>query len=169
MSNIPLHSLLKPFSISIFAKVSALREFEASTFLTQAQRARLKESISDDIKKCTNFVKPKVSKSAKREALKIGVDLSQMNWHDQGRFDRGRSMFHWEHMVPVKSIREKCRQASSEEQVLEILMTAPCVVWILKSEDTILTQLGFRSNRDNPEAAYLKAGIELCELNNPLT
>jgi hypothetical protein len=159
MDTLALRDLLKPFAASIFAKASAIRHFEDAESLTQFQRARFMESISDDIKKCTNFFTPRISNAAHEEALRLGINLNKMNWHSQPRFDRGRKTFHWEHMVPVKTIREECRKARKEVEVLEILMTRPCVVWILKSEDDVLTRLGYRSKRDDPIRAYQEAGI----------
>jgi hypothetical protein len=164
MTKIPIQELLKPFATSIFAKATALKSFEASNSLTKPQRARLNEAISDDIKKCTNFVTPGFSKAALEEATRIGIDLRQMNWHDQCRFDKARRIFHWEHMVPVKILRKACFEAGSEAEVLDVLLTKPRVVWLLKTEDSELTRLGFRTVREDPEAAYRAARIELIHL-----
>jgi hypothetical protein len=161
MSTVTFRDLLTPFAASIFAKSSALRRFDAAQALSKSQRARLVESISDDIKKCTNFFTPRVSKAAHDKACELGCDLVEMHWHNQHRFDRERQTFHWEHMVPVKALREECCKANSEAEILEILTTRLCVVWVLKSEDAELTRLGFRSIRKDPMAAYREAGIEL--------
>lgn len=121
------------------------------------------EAISHDIRKCTNFVPSRVSKAAFEEASNLGVDLRQMDWHDQTRFNPGRCKFHREHMVLVKTIRDECCGAITDDEVLETLLTKPRVVWILKSEDAELTRLGYRSKRDDSLAAYQNAGIELLE------
>lgn len=62
-------SLFSPFALSIFAKASYLKKNSTSIF----EKARILESISDDIKKCTTFTNPKVSKAAlaKSEILNI--------------------------------------------------------------------------------------------------
>jgi hypothetical protein len=163
MSNVPIGELLRPFATSIFAKASALRHFEDAKSLSSSQLARLRESISDDIRKCTNFAVPRVSKAALREAKRLSINLTQMNWHDQKKFDPGRRTFHREHMVPVKTIRDECRRAKSEEEVLEILINRPRLVWVLKSEDAALTRCGYRFLREDPDAAYAEAGIELID------
>jgi hypothetical protein len=152
----PLTELLRPFARSISAKAKALKELT----LTSTQQARLLESISDDIKKCSNFVAPEVSKAALEKADSIGIDLYCQNWHDQGRFDPGRVVFQWEHVVPVSAVREVCRKNPVEAAVTEALKRIR-VAWILKSEDVKLTRLGYRSNRPDPDAAYIHAGIEL--------
>lgn len=150
--------LLRPFALSIHAKVAAIRALE----LTADQRARVRESISDDIKKCTNFVSPRVSVAAMKAAArrKKKIDLWSRNWHNQGTFDRGRRVFHLEHFVPVSAIREACLGERSETGILELLRTRLQIVWILKAENAKLTKLGYRSRRPDPEAAYRAAGIE---------
>jgi hypothetical protein len=154
---VELADLLRPFASSIHAKAGAVRDLD----LTANQRARVLESISDDIKKCTNFVVPRVSVAAMRAAARCKIDLRTKNWHDQVRFDRGRRVFHLEHLVPVSAIRKACLERESEAGVLEVLCTRLQIVWILKTEDAKLTKLGYRSDRSEPEAAYRAAGIEI--------
>ncbi len=154
-------SLLRLFASAIYAKAAGLRKLKSK--LNQAERARFLESISDDIKKCTNFVSPGVSQAALDLANTMGVDLCSKSWHEQPRFDPRRKMFHLEHMVPVSKVRELCRDAKSEDAVLEILLKNLRCIWILKSEDRELTRLGYRSRRTNPEAAYKEARINLVQ------
>lgn len=164
MSKLTNCDLLKPFAESIFAKATALNHFIVADLITDRQRARFLESISDDIKKCTNFFSPMASQAACEKASELGIKIFEMHWHNQCRDDPGRRTFHWEHMVPVRTIREECRKASTASEVLDILTTRLCIVWILKSEDAELTRLGYRSKRDDPKAAYREAGITLVPL-----
>lgn len=152
-----LTRLLTPFAKSIHAKCEAHND--VSLELTVSQRARHRESISDDIKKCSNFVVPEVSEAAL--AVAIDVDLYAKNWHDQHFFDPGRENFHFEHVVPVSAIRERCLEAASDQDVLRVLEQEIRVAWILKAEDAELTRLGFRSKRECPDEAYLRAKIRL--------
>jgi hypothetical protein len=145
------------FAKAIACKIAALNELD----LTSTQRARIRESISDDIKKCTNFVIPEVSCAAHEEAERRGVDLFSMNWHGQPRFDPRRKTFHFEHILPVSAIRDMYEDIKTEEEIYNILKTCLRVVWILKREDAELTNLGFRSKRADPEAAYRAAKIQL--------
>lgn len=151
--------LLRPFACSIRAKVRALTQLE----LTNGQRARMLEAISDDIKKCTNFIVPKESQAAHKEAAQLGINLRSKNWHDQPQFDRGRKRFHLEHFVPVSAIRDACLRETSELKILKLLKSQLRVVWILKREDAKLTQLGYRSKRQNPDNAYRNAKILLVD------
>jgi hypothetical protein len=149
--------LLRPFAVSIQAKATAVRDLDFAA----NQRARVLESISDDIKKCTNFVVPRASKAAMKAAARRKINLCSKNWHDQPMFDPGRRAFHLEHFVPVSAIRNACLEERSEAGILKILRTRLQIVWILKTEDAKLTRLGYRSRRSDPEAAYRAAGIEI--------
>jgi hypothetical protein len=148
--------LLSVFAHAIWAKAKEMRELGAGT----PGRRRLLESLSDDIRKYSDLVPPAVSLAAQAEAARLGVDLRQMGWHDQPRFDPGRRIFHWEHVHTVSSIRSLCLEASSATQVEEHLDKVR-VAWILKVEDLTLTALGFRSRRSDADEAYRAAGIVL--------
>jgi hypothetical protein len=159
MTGAKTDDLLRPFAQSIYAKVMAYRDLEAA--LTNSQAARFRESISDDIKKCSNFITPDASRAALREASSLGVNLYKMNWHDQGRFDAGRKLFHFEHVNCVKDLQRACLKETTHGAILDILKTRIRVAWILKSEDACLSRLGYRSDRPDPSVAYKEAGIEL--------
>jgi hypothetical protein len=146
--------LLHPFATSIHAKVEALKTLD----LSPSEKARLREAISDDIKKCTNFCAPSVSRAAWSRARRLGIDLRSQGWHQQHRFDPKRKVFHWEHHYTVARLGSECGRALSINGVLRVLKRAR-VVWILKAEDARLTKLGFRARRDDPDRAYRVAGI----------
>ena len=145
---------VQPFATSISAKVSAL-----DLGLDENQRRRLRESISDDIRKCTDCLIPDVSRAALEKATAVGIDLYAMGWHDQHRFDVGRTTFLFEHVVPVGVIREECIESRSESAIIDILMTRSRVAWILRTEDAALTDRGYRHKRE-PQA-YSEVGIDL--------
>lgn len=149
--------LLMTFAQSIACKVSALTVLN----LSSRERARLLEAVSDDIKKCTNFIMPEVSHAALKEARRRGVNLFSKNWHDQPGFDPGRNTFHFEHVLPVKALRDLCVEAKIDGAIYSLLRTRLRVAWILKSEDRALTRLGYRSKRADPEGAYGQAMIKL--------
>lgn len=149
--------VLRAFAAAIMAKVSAARALKR----TAPHRQRLLESISDDIKKVSNFRPHEVSVAAHAEAEALGIDLSHQTWHDQRRFDADREVFHVEHMVPVSVLRAACLAADDEGQVLDVLANRLRVVWILKSEDDELTRLGFRSRRPDADEAYRQAQIAI--------
>ncbi len=154
--------LLLPFAQSIYAKSMALRTLE----LSPSQRARFLESISDDIKKCSNFLQPEVSKAALAKAVKLNVDLYSKSWHDQPKFDGShqKGKFHLEHLHPVSTIRDLCSKAMSRDAVLRILLGKLRVAWILKTERRKLDRT-HRSNRPDPDLACLENDIQLIRLN----
>lgn len=150
-----LKQLLSPFAQSIYAKTTALNTLD----LDKKTKARFLESISDDIKKCSNFVRPLVSEKAQQEAVKYKFNLFDMNWHDMKKANR--KTFHFEHINTVSSLRTACCAAFSSEAILQILMSNISVAWILKDEDARLTSNGYKSKR--PNNAYDLVEIKLVE------
>jgi hypothetical protein len=112
------------------------------------------------------FVIPEVSIRAHREAEALGLgDLSTYRWTDQTDHmgDKGRRVFHWEHVLPVSEMKRRLL-AISEPDINEIvyILKSADVAWILKEEDADLTRLKLSQRRDgNPWDAYRKAGIEM--------
>lgn len=146
------------FAQSIFAKVRALETLE----LTPRQRARLCESIASDVRKACDLVaSTQVSEAAHQAARGLGIELAKAGWHDQPKFDRGRTRFHLEHVQTVAAICEAVRGQSSVDGVVGVLERDLRVAWILKTEDRKLTKLGYRKKRPDPDAAYREAGITL--------
>lgn len=111
------------FATAIHAKAIVARDAQVASL----HRKRLLEAISGDIRKCTDYIRPHVSHAASAEARKLGMDLLIMKWQDQPKFDRGRSVFHFEHMVPVKTIREKYLACQSADEVFDVLQLSSCV------------------------------------------
>jgi hypothetical protein len=150
-------TLMRPFATAIFAKVEALRTLE----LKPAHKSRLSESISDDIKKASNLHPHRMSVRAREKAqdLKPPVNLAEMTWHDQEKFDPGRELFIVEHRATVSSLKQRCLGAATVEGVLDVLEKEIDVVWILREEDDELTRLKYRSKR--PASAYQEATIEI--------
>jgi hypothetical protein len=154
----PLEFVAKPFARSLRAKARLLH-----AGLTPRQDARLRESLSDDIENCdivTPDLRPPEVSAAALAAAPEGIVLYREAWHSQPRFDPGRAVFHVEHVVPVRSLREDCIAATTEDAVVGVLAGIR-VAWILKSEDRELSRLGYRTLRDRPDEAYREAGIEL--------
>lgn len=144
------------FASSVWAKSKAYRVSNASALENKA----LRESISVDLRKISDLLKPMVSRKAKIEATRRSLCLETLTWHRQPIVDPKRKVFHYEHVIPVSIIRDKCLEASSEETI-ELILSKLKVAWILKTENEELNRLGFQSNRIDPESAYLAAGIEL--------
>lgn len=155
-----LVAVARPFARSIMAKAALLH-----MTMNQRQAARIRESLSDDIKKFCDVItpdvrSPEVSRRALLAATAAGIDLCRQAWHTQPSFDDGRRIFHLEHVVPVRAIRERCLTADDEDELVAILSSVR-LAWILKTENRELDRLGLRTRRDDPDAAYRSAGIAL--------
>lgn len=151
-----------PFAQSFAAKRGLLDH----TGLSPQHQARVRESLSDDLKKLCDVVStglrvPEVSLAAKERAGDLGVDLCRQTWHQQPRFDPGRRAFHLEHVVPILVLRNAWLAASDPTAMVDEFDRMFRIAWILKDEDAELTRRGYRSKRDDPEAAYDEAGITL--------
>lgn len=144
------------FAGSILPKAVALRELD----LTAPQRARVREAASQDIRKVTDLTTPLVSRAAKKEADRLGVDLCAQGWHDQHKFDLGRNTFHFEHVVTFSDAVKACSACVSRSEIVAVLVELQ-VAWILKAENQELDLLGYRKHREEARTAYHKAGIEL--------
>lgn len=143
-------------------KTLALNELD----FNKQQRARLKESISIDVRKLCDMLipdarHPQVSVAAAEKAAAIHVDLRQETWHSQTKFDPKRLVFHYEHMNPVGQIVGAIASADSVGEIVQILSDGLRLAWITKDEDAQLTALGYRHKRPDPDAAYAEAGIAL--------
>jgi hypothetical protein len=150
--------ILYTFSNNIRLKVKTLLGLE-----TQYQTSVIKSSIHSDIRKYSDLLIPLQSEAAFYQSEKLKIDLIKKNWHNQPSFDPGRKIFHFEHMIPVNQLTDMCIQNSKE---IENILNTCTVVWILKSEDRILTELGFRNNRIDPIEAYKKANIIIKGMNH---
>lgn len=154
--------LAQPFAESILAKATLL----SMSLVNRRQRSAIRSAISEDLKKCCDVIfpdvrQPHVSRRAAAEAERLGLELRTKAWAQQPGFDRGRQVFHHEHVVPVVALREACLAATNTSDVVRILHTQMRLAWILKTEDAKLTRLGYAYIRPDPEGAYAEAGIEL--------
>ncbi|WP_129305283.1 hypothetical protein [Streptomyces sp. L2] len=154
--------LCRPFAQGLLDKARALAELD----LNQHQRARLRESVSVDVRKLCDLLVPdarlpEVSTAAAESAAGLGVDLRRETWHSQPKFDPGRARFHYEHMNPVGEIVSRLGAVECAGDVVALISESLRLAWITKEEDRRLTALGFRQRRPDPAAAYARAGITL--------
>ncbi len=110
-----------------------------------------------------DFAPRNVSKAACDEALRNDIaDLREFHWNDQHKFDKGREVFQWEHMVPASDLfwdlvaLAKDAKHTEHERVAKVLRRAR-IAWILKDEDKGLP----KNRRADPWRAYQDAKIEL--------
>lgn len=107
----------------------------------------------------------RVSSAAQIEGKRRGLgDLRGYSWYQQmsEMGDVGRKVFAFDHFYTVADLRRRMDglETPTVVQVRNILRLSS-VAWILRKEDDRLNELGFRSRRVDPHAAYKKAGIRL--------
>jgi hypothetical protein len=154
--------ICRPFAQGLLDKTRALNELD----FNKHQRARLRESISVDVRKLCDMLIPDarhpwVSVAAAEQAVAVEVDLGQETWHSQTRFDPKRAVFHYEHVNPVSQIVNTLTYADSVGAIVQTLSDGLWLAWITKDEDARLTALGYRHKRPDPGAAYAEAGVVL--------
>lgn len=124
----------------------------------ESERKRTKRLIGEILRKyCDQKPVDFVSKKAKEVADQLGVDLFMQNWHGQNKFDPGRKTFHLEHKTTVHDITMAIISGSDSSNVINNIQYG----WILKSEDKKLSLNGKRKVREDHDAAYDEAGIEV--------
>lgn len=156
--------LVQPFAVGIHALFAA--RTDGSVALTPYQDARVREAISVLVRKACDVIfpaarMPEVSIAAANAAAELGIDLRTETWHSQTKFDKGRLVFHYEHMQPVGAVVQRLASAATPDEVVEILRNHLRLAWITKAEDKELRRLGYQSTRPDPDAAYAAAGITL--------
>jgi hypothetical protein len=112
----------------------------------------------------------KVSRRAQEEYARGGQEgnLEDMTWNDQPRFDPGRETFLLEHTYTGDMFRADIDELDDNELTVDriagLVRAKYFVAWILREEDNILNELGYRNERpENPFEAYRQAGIELVD------
>lgn len=120
-----------------------------------------RETLKWTARDLENFVLPCASVRAQEMAKSMGIpDIRQFRWGDQATKmkDPTRTIFHWEHVYPVKNIVQGLLrlEAPSSNDIATVLRKAK-IAWILKSENSRLEH----HKRDDPDQDYAQAGILL--------
>jgi hypothetical protein len=138
------------------AMVEVVRQYPGSPVPLKNHYRTILKAMARDLE---NFVRPRASVAALEKAREMELpDIRQFHWCDQkGKMrDPHRSIFHWEHIMPVENIVSGVLGEVSIEGIARVLMTAE-IAWILKEENERLTHKG----RVDPVEDYRQAGIVL--------
>ena len=150
---------MSPFLQACAAVVQLQAEkYNASTSVVD--RRHLRRMISVTIRNLTDHPEfgTSMSKAAKDLADSRGIPLAEMTYDNQKRWDKDRSLFAYEHMVPVKNLMYAV--IAEPHRSGEILQTAK-IVWVTRDENARLNSLGYAHNRPDPARCYEAAGIEV--------
>lgn len=126
----------------------------------------IKEIIVRTLRMVESILPMDVSKNAQEVADSMGIGpLYQYGWLKQnkknGMKDYDRSIFHWEHYVPIQQQLNELLELNeiNDDAIYQIIKKGK-ICWILKKENEVLDKIA-RSNRPNSEETYRQAGIEL--------
>ena len=95
MSNLKI--VRESFAKAIWQKSQTLQ----NNSLDKPEKNALLESISVDIRKYTDLIKPCIRKKAKILADEINIDLINCEWKKQIKIDPKRANFLFDHYYPV--------------------------------------------------------------------
>ena len=124
----------------------------------ESEKKRTKRLIGEILRKyCDQKPVDFVSENAKEVADQLELDLFMHNWHDQNKFDPGRKTFHLEHKTTIHDLTLDIINGKDVLNTIARIQHG----WILKSEDKILNTSGKKKLREDHDAAYNEAGIEL--------
>ncbi len=106
-----------------------------------------------------------VSEAVMINCQQKGIDPFDLLWNKRnvlGRDKSGKSLLAWEHTTPLSELRDSLVECKSEQEVRKVLENYSGVCWIMRDENNILNERGFRSKRPNGwEAAYEACGIKV--------
>ena len=119
------------------------------------QYSVLKRSLSTLVRNwCDKYPVTFISEQAKSTAEELSVNLFEMQWKDQTKFDKTRKVFHLEHKYAVSDMIED--MVANPELTQDIFNNSE-FGWILKSEDALLKS----HNRKDHDVEYAIANISL--------
>jgi hypothetical protein len=101
-----------------------------------------------------------ISEACEQEGKKDNLNLRQMEPRQLPK--EVRRKYHLEHYLPVADLRTILLEMKSPtaDKIAGLIAAAPIKkVWVLRDEDSRLKKY----NRDNPAAAYQKAGIKILD------
>lgn len=125
---------------------------------SKVDRQHLRRMISVTIRNLTDHPEfgTSMSQAAKELADSKSIPLHELTYDKQTRWDPGRQLFAYEHMVPVKSLMYAV--IADPSKTAEVLQSAK-IVWVTRTENQKLNDLSFAHNRPDPVNCYEQAGI----------
>ncbi len=157
-----MYNALMSIFISAAARIIRVMAEEYALLSDPVDRKHMRVQLSKSIRNATDhpdFVL-RASVAAQALAAERGIDLSKMTYDNQvqKRFDPGRKLFAYEHMVPVKNLMYAI---IAEPSRAEELLRSAMIVWVTRAENDRLNQLGYAHERPDPQKCYEEAGIKV--------
>lgn len=130
-------------------------------------KKKLKEALKDTLKKTTDQPVHMVSEAVWKACQGKQLNPFKLMWPDRhilGKDVNGKSLLLWEHTTPIGELYEMLIKCKSEVEIADVLENYSGVCWIMRFEDNLLNEKGFRSKRPNGwQKAYESCGIKIIQ------
>lgn len=128
-------------------------------------KKKVKEALKDTLKKMTDQKVTMVSKNVFLACQEINQDPFELLWTKRnilGKDKNGKSLLLWEHTTPLAEYFEVLIKCKSQLEVDVSIENYSGVCWLMRHEDNMLNQGGFRSKRPGGwQEVYESCGIEI--------
>ena len=128
-------------------------------------KKKLKEALKDTIKKMTDQKVTMVSEAVMDECKKVGVDAFELLWTQRnilGQDENNKSLLLWEHSTPIGEFFGTLIKCENEDMVTDKIENYSGVCWLMRHEDNMLNERGFRASRPGGwEKIYNQCGIKI--------
>jgi hypothetical protein len=128
-------------------------------------KKKLNEALKDTLKKMTDQPVQMVSEAAWEACQAKKLNPFDLMWPDRnilGKDITGKSLLLWEHTTPIGELYEILIKCKSEVEIQDTLENYSGVCWIMRYEDNLLNENGFRSKRpEGWQKAYEACGIKI--------
>jgi len=130
----------------------------------------LRNAFTASLRNMTDWPVAMVSEAVMINCQQKGIDPFDLLWNKRnilGKDESGNSLLFWEHTTPLSELRNSLFECKSEQEVRKVLENYSGVCWIMRDENNMLNERGFRSKRpDGWEAAYEACGIKVIYKSN---
>lgn len=138
-----------------------------SIYKKDSSKGYIKDILTRTLRMVESVSPLDISEKAQQKAIEMGIEkqLYYYSWLDQnktkGMKDYDRSIFHWEHFYPIgQQVKDLLALETVTDLEIYKIISKNKVCWILKEENKELERIA-KSNRPDPNDAYLKANIKL--------
>ena len=124
------------------------------------EKELFKDILNKLFRRASDRIKVKyASEDALKFAKENGIDLANLTWDKQTRYDKDRKILHFEHCFPIRQLIKRCLETDESP---ESITNDNFVAWITKDENKRLDGSGFNSERpEGWEKCYEKCGIKI--------
>jgi hypothetical protein len=138
---------------------------------TKTKNKMLLHLLDRCLRVASHLIPPEASEQAVKRARNNNIDIFKLREKDRNKIENqikkrdsnDNEKFILEHYNPVNIIIKDMLKNKNDNSCFENAIKQIKIVWILESEDNILSKNGHRTKRPNPKEAYEKANIKIIE------